>query len=146
MKTIVLVFLLVVLTGCRTEYEDVSRDVQFSAMIGTTYKTLRQLRLHGVTLHKNYQERIDIYSITELPGFSGPEVVTSSILKAGSILKVRSILKCKNCLSDRLEIVVDILSEKLTPDVQIRLDDLSVLGSNKVRELSPILFMKVGEQ
>jgi hypothetical protein len=143
MKKLVFIFLLIILVGCRAEYKDASNDVQFSKIIGATYITLSELKIHGITLDENYQKRIDMYAITELPGFSGPEVVTSSVLKVGSTLKVKYILICTNCLPDRFEIVVDIISKELTPDVQIKLDDLSILNSKKERELNPALFMKV---
>lgn len=127
-RIIVYVFSLIIclsLPGCGiAEYDDISSDEKYAHLIGAKYQSLQKLRLHAVTLDPNYRKQIDIYSITEYPGFGGPEVIYTKQLKPDSVFLIKAIIQCNNCLFDsRIKIVVGILPENLDPDMPVYMRD-----------------------
>ena len=104
--------LIVSIVGCWfVDYEDVSHEKEYSALVGERFTTLTDLQINGVTMDRNYKKQIDLYTIYVLPGFSGPEVVSSEILKSGTDFEILKVLRCTNCLfENRVEIVIKITS------------------------------------
>jgi|TARA_R110002073_G_scaffold148818_9_gene302115 hypothetical protein len=133
------------LAGCgMAEYDDISSDVKYAHLIGGQYQTLQRLRLHAVTLDRNSRKKIDIYNLTEYPGFGGPEVIYSRQLKPASLFQIKTIIKCNNCIFDsRIKIVVDILSEDLDSEMPVHLPNMQVEDVAKRIILDPKFFRKI---
>jgi hypothetical protein len=67
--------------GCgMKEYADASVLPENARLIGKEFRTPTDAVIHGVTLDRNYKKVVDIYVITDKPGFDGPEVVSRSVL------------------------------------------------------------------
>jgi len=84
------------LVGCMAQYEDVSADSTHRELIGRDFQTTSDLLVHGVTLDRSYDKRVDLCSVTPKPGFSGPEVITRQTLPAGTRLHVVAVRKFTN--------------------------------------------------
>jgi len=120
------------LSSCsaKVEYEDISQVPAYRSLVGRELSSPSDLVLHAITLDRNYAKRIDQCSITQPPGFGGPEVVVRSVLPAGTIFHVRGIRRCKNCLFDkRIELLVSSESATAcgTAPIEIPFDTLGEL-------------------
>ena len=96
------------LAGCgMANYEDVSSDAAYTRLIGEQLEAKSQLYVHAVTLDPSYAKRVDLYSVTVPPGFSGPEVIHRDTFPSGTAFQVLSVRRCTNCpLDDRVELLV----------------------------------------
>ena len=99
---------LLLLAGCgMSEYEDITANTSHSQLIGQRLEARSQLYIHAVTLDPNYAKRVDLYSVTPPPGFSGPELIYRDTLPAGTGFKVLSVRRCTNCpFEERIELLV----------------------------------------
>ncbi|MDP5210238.1 hypothetical protein [Microbulbifer sp. 2205BS26-8] len=139
-------FLLIIiffLVGCESKYTDISFSKEYSKIVGNKYRVKGELMLHGLTLGKNYGEKIDIYSVTESPGFSGPEVINRKTLSAGSVIEVIGARRCDNCFPSQVEFNIKLMSKNLTPEAPIWLADYSVSDGKESRELDLNKFIKI---
>ena len=95
------------LSGCAASYEDVSTDPTYRSLIGRDLRYDSELLLHEVTLNLDSPRRVDTCSVTPPPGFDGPEVVSRTVLPAGTTFRVQHVRRCTNCLGDeRVELLV----------------------------------------
>ena len=96
-----------ILSGCgMAQYEDVGNDPKYHQLIGQRLEAASKLYLHAVTLDRNYAKQVDTCSITEPPGFSGPEVIYSRTIPKGAIFEIVGVRKCINCAEDMVEMLV----------------------------------------
>ena len=119
-------FILVFLKGCLAEYENVSKDSRFNHLIGTKYKTLIVLKIHGITYPKSNSKAVYQYDLTEAPGIAGREVIERRDLVIGSIIQIKAVMKCANCLPASIEFVIDIISGGSELKSPIWMRDLSI--------------------
>lgn len=144
-----LFLLLIVLSvGCTREEVDVSTDNEYSEVIDMKFKTLVDMKMHGITLDRNYKKNIDMYSITTYPGFSGPEVITKDFLIKNSIIKIISVKKCSNCLDDSRNFIIEILSSSKYRGSPVKLsfqsgNDSIVLKKDSKIKMNPNFFLQV---
>ena len=97
------------LAGCGTaaEHQDVSFDPAYRSLIGRDARASSDLVLHAVTLDRNYAKRVDLCSVTQQPGFDGPEVLFRRALPAGTTFRILHVRRCTNCLgANRVELLV----------------------------------------
>ena len=100
-----LLFLFVSLSGCLiTEWEDVSNESKYIKLIGLELITKETMRAHGITMEPNYEKILSHYSITPLPGFSGPEVLSVTILPVGTKVKIVKVVRCIDCFIKEVDI------------------------------------------
>ena len=68
--------------------ENVSEDNQFRDLVGAKYKTLVELKIHGVTLGDLGKggKTVDEYDVAEAPRSAGREVIENRDLDAGSTI------------------------------------------------------------
>ena len=96
-----------ILSGCFVSYGDVSAEPKYRSLIGRELRGDSDLLLHEVTLDRNYAKRVDLCSVTPRPGFVGPEVISRSVLPAGTPFLVLRVRRCTNCLGEeRVELIV----------------------------------------
>lgn len=140
----IMIFLSVFFTGCSmAKYTDVSHEEKFKMVINKDYVTLKELMIHGVTLDRNYKKNIDIYSITEMAGFSGPEVVSKNILSKGTIFKIIRVVRCTSCWPEYIEFEIKILSTtNIKESIPIRLNDLTIIKNNSIL-MNPKYFKEI---
>ena len=132
--------LAILLFGCQRRYDDINSEETYAHLIDRTYRSLQELRLHGVTMDRDYAKVIDVYSVTRFR-VSGPEIVSFKALDAGSVFRVEQILRCTNCfLTSTIVVSVDILSEDLLPGIPVRLRGLTVESTDGRIELDPDYF------
>ena len=124
-KFILMFSLTLLLTGCnaKSEYVDVSDREIYSNIVGRSFDTLAPLVLHGITLAENYEKKIDMFSVTIMPGFGGREVISRKTLPIGSRFSIVKVWQCSTCIPSYVEYEIDLHSENL--NMPVRLDDLS---------------------
>lgn len=140
MKLLLLVLVFLGFGGCQSEYRNISDQAEYSSVVGSKYRTLVQFRIHGVSLQRNYRGNIDRYVVTELPGFSGRDVISSTIIEVGTNLTVESVIICISCWPKKSYLVIDLESDSINSNVEVWLDDRSVMTDAGVRVLNPTLF------
>ena len=84
-----------------TQYKDVGGEPQYTALIGAERATTEDMEILGITMDKNYAQRVDEYHIFPEPGISGPEVVSKDVLKKGMVFKITKVEECTNCFLDK---------------------------------------------
>ena len=99
------------LTGCSEKYEDASAEGDYSTLIGQELETRDEMLIHGVTIDKDNNKEVSYFSVTPRPGFDGPEVVTRSILPAGTRFQVERVEKCTSCWLSRTRLCVSVPSK-----------------------------------
>ena len=107
-----LVVATIFLSGCISEFEDISTSPEFNGIIGFKYETRNNLLIFGYTLKAEKDKALNGYVIHDFPGISGPEILSKSILPKGSIFTIKKIESCTNCLpfTTTLNFVLDIQS------------------------------------
>ena len=127
-------------TGCNAmaEYEDVSSDPDQKDLIGHEILTTTALPLHAVTLTLG-SKHIDLCSITQRPGFDGPEVISRSELPSGTKLRILAVRRCTNCLSKQgVELIVSSRATAICGQAPVKINR-SLLGTS-------IELVRTGEQ
>lgn len=88
--------------------------------------TIDELLIYGITIDRNYKKQIDYYTVTEKPGFSGPEVVSKDSLGSGTLFQIKRAMNCTNCLDVRTHFEIEILSEEKYQDHTVRIGNISI--------------------
>jgi hypothetical protein len=71
---------LLLLTGCTSQYKEVSEESGYMHRLNTSYTTLDDMYISGVNMPPGYGDNIDIYIIGPIkPTWIGPEVITRDI-------------------------------------------------------------------
>jgi len=132
MRSYIIFTLLFFLIGCKQEFDDLSLDLRYDQVINKQYESTQILKIHGVTMDRNYENKIDHYTVTKPPGIDGPEVLTVSSLRKGTVFKIKKVLQCNNCfLSSPVIMEVDILSKKFNLEGPFFLYGLTIKDKNK---------------
>lgn len=98
LSTLVLcAFLLVMINGCRQEFDDISDSAESRQIVGVEFILKAPLVLVGVTTDPNYRGGVTYYEIMRPPGASGPEILEKHMLESGTRIKIRKVLRCNNC-------------------------------------------------
>lgn len=122
MKKLLLVLTLFFIVGCDQEFDDISSSEEYSHLIGKTYHLIVPLRIHEITLERNYKGITSHYALTKMPGMSGPEVIASNEVHVGTVIKIKKVLECSNCwIGSPKVIVIDLGVRKLKKDVPVYL-------------------------
>ena len=129
-------------------YKDISSDPRYKDIIGTKYNTKVDLLVLGIVLHLKNKDHVDFYTITTLPGFSGPEVIYESSLKKGAILEVVGVEVCTMCLPDRMHYLVKIINDDHNYSAnKVRIksgtDNYSMDKETGVGMLNPVIYSRV---
>ena len=138
------ILLALFLIACKQEHEDISMTDKFKGLIGNEYRSIKNIKIHGVTMDWNYNKVINHYVITKNPGIGGPEVIFSKSLAIGAIIKIKKVLQCNNCLfGSPINLIVDLDTEKLQPSVPIMLYGLRVKNEEDGSvNLDPMFFIQ----
>lgn len=133
-RTIFILLLSFSLSGCLiTEWEDVSSEPQYSGLIGVEMISNEQLRAHGITIESNYEKILNHYSITPLPGFSGPEVLSTTTLPKGTKFKIIKVIRCIDCFLKQEELEMKIIEGPKLNGAPSRFDyDYFMKNKNKL--------------
>ena len=135
---------LLFLAGCKTEYKDVSFNIEYTRIIGARYETLVPFYIYGVTLDKDYAPNVDIYMITNVK-LGGREKITKDILNAGSKMEIQKILSCFKCLVP--DVVFDVQVEGLEKEVPVQLWNFSIWhNGKKYKKMNPEFFKKINKE
>ncbi len=107
-----LVVATIFLSGCLSEFEDISASPEFSGIVDSKYETRNDLLIFGYTLKVEKDKILNGYVIHNFPGVSGPEILSKSTLPKGSIFTIKKIEECTNCLpfTTTLNFILDIHS------------------------------------
>ena len=125
MKYAIVACLLLAMMGCKSkEFRDVSAEASLSHFIGTTYKTKKELIICGIARNTQNPKIVDYYTLMELPGINGPEVISRHVIPPNTIVKTIRVERCSNCLpfSTELQWVVDVLSDRTFKDHPVVID------------------------
>ena len=139
-KILAYVLFLFALVACDTTYVDVSDEKEFSSMVGSRYRVLQPMIIHGVTMSQNYGNEIDVYIVSEFPGFDGPEVLLSRTLYPGVELMVDRVSKCKRCMFEKLRVEIRIVGFTTLIKAPIYLEGFSDRGESNVLVLDARYF------
>ena len=116
------------LAGCYfVSYEDASKDPRYSHFVGSHYRSTERLAIHGITMERDYSPVLDHYTVTDLPGFGGREVLSKKTLHSGTTVKVLRVLRCTDCFLDtpfggRVEVVVEVTSSADYQNAPVKID------------------------
>jgi len=137
MKNLIYIMLLSIsLSGCLiTKWNDVSQEPKFAGLIGAEFVVNEPFRAHGVTMKPNYEKILDHYSITPLPGFSGPEVLSITILPKGTKFKIIRVQRCVDCLINEEVLELMITEGPKLDGAPCRLD-YDAFAKNKNKEFT----------
>ena len=129
MKQLLLILVLFI-TGCVAEYEDVSESVEYKGLIGGRFILKKNMYMSGVNAPPGYSEVIDFYSIDPIDrAWSGRELITRETLNAGNVFKINKIRRCTNCLdfSEIIKATVSLESfeTKVVAPIYIRLKNIN---------------------
>jgi hypothetical protein len=119
---ITLISLAVLSGGCGfAKFEDATHELAYSELGGATLVTNSELRIHGVTMDRNYAPILDHYTITTRPGIGGPEVLSKRAFPKGISLKVVGVQRCTNCpFENRVQVLVRPIAGKDYLDAPIK--------------------------
>jgi hypothetical protein len=132
---------LLFLAGCKTEYKDISSNVEYTKILGKTYESLVPLNIYGVTLDENYKPNINVYIVTDVK-LGGREKITKDVLSVGSIFKINKVMSCVKCLVS--DVVFNVEIKGLEKKIPIELWDYSILDNKKkYRKMNPSLFKEI---
>ena len=88
--------LVLTLSGCISEYDDVSATQQHREVVGEVCTVRSPLNAFGVTLKIEKNKTTDLIALTSL-NLSGPEFTFSARLPALTTLEVIAVRMCNNC-------------------------------------------------
>ena len=127
--------------GCyQIEYDDVSAE--FPNLIGSRYRTIDQLNMHGVTNDRNYEQIIDVYYLAKPSGFGGREVFTNDPLPMGTVLRIQRI-EVKGLINKSYKFVFEALTDSHCEAKPIRYNSIDY--DDPANFLDPNLFERVEE-
>lgn len=114
------IFISLLLSGCsgKQQYNDISHESNVKNLIDSSYISLSELRLKGITSDENYEQKVDLYLLDKIYGVSHkrPEDVSEDILVRGSKITITKVLECSNCfLFSPVSVFVDIEGYQLEP-------------------------------
>ena len=116
-KAVISVMGALLLSGCiKASYEDVSKDVRYSSLVGHKYRFEEDLIIHGVFGYPTDDKAVDFYVVTDKPGFGGPEVVSRGLLPAGTMVRIEKVMDCTNCFESGIHLQVEILAQEQYSD------------------------------
>lgn len=130
--------LVLVLTGCVLEFEDVSKDSEYAPYIGSSYSLSTKMLIYGVNLPPGYGEDVNVYIITpDIPGMTGPEIITKEHLNSGETLTIQSVRRSTNHLpgNQDTDAIVEIESYKKSADVPVVIDLGYIQSTNYMRRV-----------
>ena len=130
--------LVLLLTGCVLEFEDVSQELEYAPYIGRSYSLNTKMLIYGVNLPPGYGEDVNVYIITpDVPGMTGPEIITKEHLKSGENLTIQSIRRSTNHLprSQDIDAIVEIQSYKKSTDVPVVIDLSYIQSTNYMQRV-----------
>ena len=130
------------LSACQAEYEDISNDTLYSSVINSRYETLEVLVVHGVTMSKRKNKKVDYYKVSRKPGGGGRYVIDKFDLTKGSEIEIKKVFLCTNCIPKRTVFLINLFSEKLIPGKPIKLVDLSVNSDDGQFVMNPKILIK----
>lgn len=82
------------LFGCTPPpLEDISHWPEYAGIIGTKIRAKDELLAFGITIDKNYKKRADYILITQRPGISGPEVVSTEKVSNGTVFRISGVVR-----------------------------------------------------
>jgi hypothetical protein len=103
-------------------FEDVSSDPEYQGLVGTHIRSNSELFIYGITVDPNYAKVLAFYSVTGPPGISGPEILSSGTVPAGTSMEILGVQECTNCPFDhRVEVVVRLVGTKDYSDAPVRI-------------------------
>ena len=112
------IFSIFILVSCSPiDHSDYSNDSRFSSLIGKSLVTRIETDSLGVTLGSLREKKIDYYYIYPKPNFSGPEVISRTIIPAGTRFKITGVYATDYVVSNKdfylkvVSVEVDGLSE-----------------------------------
>lgn len=130
--------LLLVLTGCVLKFEDVSQEPEYAPYINSSYSLNANMLIYGVNLPPGYGEDINVYTITpDIPGMTGPEIITKERLSSGTTLRIQSVRRSTNHLpgGQDIDAIVEIQSYKKSGDVPVVIDLRYIQSTNYMRRV-----------
>ena len=146
MKRLGALLLFLFLAGCRQEFDDISFSEKYKDLVGNKYSSIKPLRIHEVTMDRNYKKIPDHYTLTKPPGIGGPEVIFSGDIPIGKKLKIRKVLQCSNCwFGSPIVIAVDLEEDSLKEGIPVFLYGFRIEDSDGLINLDPSYFKKLEE-
>lgn len=130
--------LVLVLTGCVLKFEDVSQEPEYAPYINRYYSLSTNMLIYGVNLPPGYGEEINVYIITpDIPGMTGPEIITKERLSSGAALRIQSVRRSTNHLpgSQDVDAIVEVQSYKKFTDIPIVIDLKYIQSTNYMQKL-----------
>lgn len=130
--------LVLVLTGCVLKYEDVSKEPEYVPFIDSSYSLSTNMLIYGVNLPPGYGKDINVYIITpDIPGMTGPEILTKELLSSGMSLKIQGVRRSANHLpgSQSVDAIVEIQSYKKAVDVPVVIDLGYIRSTNHMQKM-----------
>jgi len=125
LTTVILLGLIVCVTACKQEFENVSSSDLHVDLIGSTYQSIADLKLRGITTSTDKVKPLNYYLVFKPPGIGGPEVVSKHTIPVGTLVEILSVARCTNCRFDeRVRIRVHLGLNNIEPDVDVFLVDL----------------------
>ena len=141
MKRLSALLLFLFLAGCRQEFDDINSSEKYKHLIDNKYSSIKPLRIHEITMDRNYKKIADHYTLTKPPGIAGPEVISSDNVPIGTNVKIKKVLQCSNCwFGSPIIIVVDLDGDSLKEGIPVFLYGLRVEGSGGKIILDPSYF------
>jgi len=111
MKYILLIAISFLFIGCKAQFKDISHQAGYNSLVNKTYYLMEEMYILGVNLPPGYGQNIDVYKVGPIyPTWTGRELISREILPIGTALTIKSIETCKNCLDNRIEIILSIPS------------------------------------
>jgi hypothetical protein len=108
-RILAILVLITSLSGCLiTQWKDVSSESEYHSIVELELTSKERLVAHGITMERNHEKILHHYSVTVLPGFSGPEVLSVTQLPVGTKFKIVKVLQCADCPFKRevIELVI----------------------------------------
>ncbi len=130
--------LVLALTGCILQFEEVSQEPEYAPYINGSYSLNTNMLIYGVNLPPGYGEDINVYRITpDIPGMTGPEILTKDRLNSGTTLRIQSVRRSTNHLPGypSIDAVVTVQSYEESADVPIVINLKYLQSTNYMRRL-----------
>lgn len=143
--TLILILTMTILSCSSTmEFNDISSTKPYKDLIGKNFKSIKELKLNGVTDDRNYKQTIDRYVLTGPRGMGGPEIIFSTSLKPGITIEVKKALECSNCwFGSPIKLIVSSNLPDLNEVVLIDLYRLRVEDQDGKITLDPDYFTQI---
>ena len=108
------------LSGCsgKQQYNDISHESNVRDLIDSSYISLSELKLQGITSDENHEQKVDLYLLDKIYEVSHkrPEDVSGDILARGSKITIIKVIECSSCfLFSPISVLVDIEGYQLEP-------------------------------